>query len=72
MWRKGNPNAPLVEMQTGASPVDSGMELTYDPEILLLGIYPKKPETLIQKNISTPMLQSYLQSPRYGSSPGVH
>ena len=48
------------------------MELPYDPAIPLLGIYPKKPETLIQKNISTPMLQSYLQSPRYGSSPGVH
>ena len=31
------------------------MELPFDPEIPLLGIYPKKPETLIQKNISTPM-----------------
>ena len=26
------------------------MELTYDPVILLLGIYPKKPETLTRKN----------------------
>ena len=31
------------------------MELPYDPETLLLGIYPKNPKTLIQKNISTPM-----------------
>ena len=31
------------------------MELPFDPVIPLLGIYPKKPETRIQKNISTPM-----------------
>ena len=31
------------------------MELLYDPVIVLLGIYLKKPETLIQKNICTPM-----------------
>ena len=31
------------------------MELPYDPAIPLLGIYLKKPNTLIQKNISTPM-----------------
>ena len=31
------------------------MELPYDPVIPLLGIYPKKPKTLIQKNICTPM-----------------
>ena len=31
------------------------MELPYDPVIPLLGIYPKKPETLISKNISIPM-----------------
>ena len=29
------------------------MELPYDAAVPLLGIYPKKPETLIQKNIST-------------------
>ena len=29
------------------------MELLYDPAILLLGIYLKKAETLIRKNIST-------------------
>ena len=31
------------------------MDLLYDPAIPLLGIYPKEPKTLIQKNISTPM-----------------
>ena len=31
------------------------MELPYDPTIPLLRIYPKKSETLIQKNISTPI-----------------
>ena len=31
------------------------LELPYDPAIPLLGIYPKKPETLIRKNICTPM-----------------
>ena len=31
------------------------IELLYDPAILLLGIYPKKKKTLIQKDIYTPM-----------------
>ena len=31
------------------------MEVSYDPVIPLLGIYPKKPKTLIQKNICIPM-----------------
>ena len=29
------------------------MELPFDPEILLLGLYPKNPETPIQKNLCT-------------------
>ena len=33
----------------------SKMELSHDPVIPLLGIYLKKPKTLIQKNIWTPM-----------------
>ena len=49
-------------MQTGAAIVKSRMEilqniilnLPFDPVIPLLGIYPKKLEILIQKNISTP------------------
>ena len=31
------------------------MELPFDPTIPLLGLYPKNPETPIQKNIYTPM-----------------
>ena len=31
------------------------MELSFDPEIPLLGLYPKNPETPIQKNLCTPM-----------------
>ena len=31
------------------------MELPFDPAIPLLGLYPKNPETSIQKNICTPM-----------------
>ena len=31
------------------------MELAFDPAIPLLGLYPKNPETSIQKNLCTPM-----------------
>ena len=31
------------------------MELPFDPAIPLLGLYPKSPKTLIQKNQCTPM-----------------
>ena len=31
------------------------MDLPFDPAIPLLGIYPKEPKTLIQKDISIPM-----------------
>ena len=30
-------------------------ELPFDPAIPLLGLYPKNPETLVQKNLCTPM-----------------
>ena len=36
------------------------MDLPYDPAIPLWGFYPKKPETLIQKNICTPMFMAAL------------
>ena len=36
------------------------MELPYDPAIPPLGVYPKKPKTLVQKNISTPMFIAVL------------
>ena len=63
MRRKGNPSALLVEMQTGEATVENNMyflkklkmELPFDPAILLLGLYPKNPETPIQKNLCTPM-----------------
>ena len=35
-------------------------ELPNDPAIPLLGIYPKKTKTLIQKNICTPMFTAAL------------
>ena len=60
--KKGNPFA-LLGMQIGAATVESSikrpqklkMKLPCDPAIPLLGIHLKKPKTLIQKNISTPM-----------------
>ena len=44
-----------------------------DPMIPLLGIYPKKPKTLILR-ICAPLglLQCYLQLPRLGSRPSAH
>ena len=68
MWRKWNPSALLVGMQTGAATVENSMELQqkvkmelpYDPAIPFLGIYPKKPITLICKNIRTPIFTAAL------------
>ena len=46
-------------MQVGAATVENSteipfnMDLPFDPVIPLLGIYPKEPKTLIQKNTST-------------------
>ena len=63
MWRKGDPFTLFLEMQIGAATVENSMEIPQknktrtalcDPVIPLLGIYPKKLEILIQKNISTP------------------
>ena len=63
LWRKGNPRTLLVGMQTGAASVENSknfppklkMELPFDPATPLLGLYPKSPETPIQKNLCTPM-----------------
>ena len=63
MWRKGNPSALLVGMQTAEATVENSMEfpqktkmeLLFDLETSLLGLYPKSPETQIQKNLCTPM-----------------
>ena len=62
-WRKENPSALLVGMQTGAATVENSMEfpqktkmeLPFDPAIPLLGLYSKNPETPIQKSLCTPM-----------------
>ena len=59
MWRKGNPTALLVGIQTGAATVKNSMEFpqktkngtAFDPAIPLLGLYPKNPETPIKKNL---------------------
>ena len=53
----------LVGMQTGEATVENSMEfpqklkmeLPFDPAITLLGLYPKNPETPIQKNLCTSM-----------------
>ena len=50
-------------MQTGAATVENSKEFpqknkngtAFDPAIPLLGLYPKNPETPIQKNLYTPM-----------------
>ena len=63
MWRKGNPSALLVGLQTGAATVENSMEfpqklkmeLPFDPAIPLLQLYPKNPETPVQKNLCTPV-----------------
>ena len=63
MWRKGNPSALLVGMETGAATVENSMEfpqklkmeLHFHLAIPLLGLYPKNPEIPIQKNLCTPM-----------------
>ena len=64
MWRKGNPSALLVGMQTAAATVENSMEfpqkilrldLAFDPVLPLLEIYPKNPKTLNQKSLCSPM-----------------
>ena len=68
MWRNRNAFALLVGMQIDAATVESSMEIpqkikngfAFDPVIPLLGIYPKKPKTLIQKNLSTPTFTAAL------------
>ena len=62
MWRKGNPFALLVGIQTGAATVESSVEIpqkikngsVFDPAIPLLGIYPKETKTLNLKEHKHP------------------
>ena len=68
IWRKGNPFALLVEMQTGAATVKTvwrylkklKMDLPFDPAIPLLEIHLKEYKTLIKKNIKSPMFIAVL------------
>ena len=72
LWRKGNPFPLLVGLQTGAATVEINMEfpqktkdrklieLPFDPVIPLLGLKPKNPETIIEKNLCTPMFMAAL------------
>ena len=63
MRRKGNPSALLVGLQTGATTMENSMEfpkklkmeLHFDLKIPMLGLSPKNPETLIQRNLCIPM-----------------
>ena len=63
MWRKRNPHALLVGMQTGAATMKNSMDVPqkvknrtiFDPTIALLGTNPKNTKTLIQRDTCTPM-----------------
>ena len=72
MWGKGNLGALLDWWECGLlQPLwkvgwsylkKVEMEQSYDPVIALLGIYPKNPKVLIQKNICTSMCTAALFS----------
>ena len=61
LWRKGNPSTQLVGTQTSAATVENTMEFpqktkngsTFDLAIPFLGLYPKNPQTPIQKILFT-------------------
>ena len=62
MWEKGNPTALLIRMQIDVENSMNfpqkkklKMELPHDPSILVLEIYLKKSQTLIQNNTCTSM-----------------
>ena len=63
MWRKGNPLTLLVGMQAGTATLENSVaipqklkiELPYDPEIALLGIYPKDTDVVKRRAICTPL-----------------
>ena len=58
------------EKQYGGFSKKLKTELSYDPAIPILGIYPKKMKTLIQKDICILLcsLEHYSQYPRYGNN----
>ena len=63
MQRKRNPFVLQVGMQTGAATLETvwrflkklKIELSYDPAISLLGIYPRDRGVLFQRSTCTPM-----------------
>ena len=64
MWRKGNPSALLVGMQTGAATVENSMKMpqkiknrtALGPSNSTSGNSLEETQTLIQNNKSTPVL----------------
>ena len=62
LWRKGNPSALLVGLQTHATTTENWnfllklkVELPFNQTIPLLGLYPKNSETPMQKILFTAM-----------------
>ena len=80
MRRKGNPSVLLVGIQTGDSmefPQKTKSGTAFYWPIPLLELYPKNPETPIQKNQSTPMfiaaqftVANYWKQPKCPSAKG--
>ena len=69
MWRKGNPLALLVGMQTVATLENSmevlqklNIELPYNPAMALLGIYPKNTKILTQRDTCTQIFTEALST----------
>ena len=75
VWRKGNPLALLVGMQTSTATKSHWLlqiELPYDPAIPLLGIHTK--ETRIERDACTPNVHrsTVYNSQDMGSNLDVH
>ena len=68
MWRKGNPQALLLGMETSEVTIANNIEgsqkikilLPYDPGISCLGVYSKKCKTLTSKDTRTPVFKATL------------
>ena len=75
---KWNPSALLVGMQTGEATVENSTEFPQKtkngtalwPGNSLLGLYPKNPETPVQKNLCSPMfIAAQLTIAKYWKQP---
>ena len=55
MWKKGDACALLVRLKLVQLQKKNSMDVPQNPTIPLLGIYQKKVQTLIQKDIGTSM-----------------